>query len=1044
MKEFCSLFLLLLLYSNLTGQTLNEIIQSEQTFSQITKAASSYFAQKFPGKTHTNLIQGTYRDEAYFEYQKWKNYWSYNQAGLGQLEYSETFHRRNKQRFSSERQTGTFANIVWTNISNENVLAPQVGLGRTTSLAFHPSNPDIFYVGTARGGIWGTNDGGQSYSPLGDDLPSLAISSIAVDQQNPSTLYIAISDHLWFGLPGLGIYKSTDGGISWQTTVLSIDASEDQRIYKIIQHPTTPNTFFVATQKGLYKTTDGFQSVTLINDKDTYDICFNSNNPAILFQATTNGEILKSTDTGNSFISITSLLGNGTLVRLSTNPQNNNIIYAVKGNRLYRSTNGGNSFSFVQNLNNKNPILITDPQNPNVILHGNFELFRSNDGGNNSFQIMDENGEGGLPAIHTDQRNAFINPLLPRRVFLCNDGGIYSYDWDDNSFSNLSNGLVITQFNDISVSQSDQEIISGGTVANGSIFRNSDGLWDFFPETGEGMRTAIDPENNILRYWSLPNGSLRRWANGFNFDITPEGEEGEGAWETPFVLDPNDADRIVVGYKKVYSSDKWGLNWVQISDELEPGIAIDELAIAPSNSERIYATQDKSLFVKNTQDNNWVKKTTPAPFKISDLAIDPIDFNTLYISVSGFSEGNKVFKSTDAGTSWINISGDLPNVPAMTLEIFNSVNDGLFVGTDAGIFYRDEIFSDWESYGELPNTRITDIEIQYEGALLRAATYGRGIYETNLPGSQPGCTEMTVTFFNFDLAEVDVFWDDNGALKLLDRIPKGSSIEREVLPGQRWIFKVNDITVGNYVAVCGIDQYAVKGCSFLGNTPCPVKLNLKIMLEGAYDPTNSLMNDELRQNGKLGMNDPYGVGQTMNSGLLNLSGENAIVEWVYIEIRTGSIPTQFVARQAALLQRDGDVIDAFGNTGVSFPDLPSGYYFVIINYRNHLALATASPIALNGNIGLDFSDPLFPVFGAEDAGKIIEGQRFIIAGDANGDGTINAVDKNARWKIENGLPYQINFTSADFNLDGAVNAIDKNGYWQLNNSKSELLPASAQ
>lgn len=1042
MKLFCSLSLLLFSFTVLSGQSLTEILYADKTFSQITKEADAYFAQKHPGKSAKDLSQGEHRDGEYVKYQRWKHYWSYNQSTTGKVSNNTEYYIRKSRRISTQRDTGPFSDVPWSNISNKSDLGMQIGLGRTTSIAFHPTNPNVFYVGAAIGGIWKTTNGGQSYIPLGDELPSLSVSSIVVDQFNPNNIYIAISDHVWYGPPALGIYKSTDSGNSWEPTALSLNLTENKRIYKILAHPTLPKTMLIATEKGLYKTVDGFQHVTMINNINTYDLAFKTDDPSVVFQISSSGEFLKSDDTGNTFSSITNHAGTGNVVRIATTPQNPNLLYISKGDRLYRSLDAGSTFSFVSTLDNSNPILVVDPQNSDVLVHGNFEVFRSNDGGNSFIQVMDWLGAGGLPLIHVDQRNAFINPLAPRLIYICNDGGVYTFNLDDNTFENLSNGLEITQYYDISVSQSSREIISGGSQDNGSMYRKSDGTWAYFAGTGDGMHTEIDPSNSSIRYWSYQNGALRRWQNGSNSTISPPGEDFEGAWETPYTLDPNNPRRIIAGYKKIYVSNNRGFTWAAIGDELEPGRTLGQVAVAPSNSSIIYATREKDLFVKRNFNNTWEKKATPAPFKISDLEVDPVDYNTLYISVSGYSAGNKVFKSTDAGSTWTNISGDLPNVPAMSLKAFHSVNGGLFVGTDAGVFYQDEIFTEWETYGSLPNTRIKDIEIQYAAALVRVGTHGRGIYEAALPGSETDCNEMMVSFINSGLFSIDVFWDNNGNLVSYGSIQIGQTLQQQTYPGHRWIFKVGDIVVGSYIAVCGINEYTISRCGFRPDTPCPTKLSIKMMLEGPYDPSNGLMKDELRLNDELGTTDPYGFGATMNIDLKDVSGNNSIVEWVSVELRSGIDPNRIIASQPGIIQRDGDVLNPEGKLALDFPEVPRGAYYIIVNYRNHLSLSTATAITLEGVESLDFTDPNFKVFGDEDAGKIVNGQRLMLAGDANEDGTINAVDKNDRWRTENGRPYEYPTSSADFNLDGRVNAVDKNEYWQLNNSKIVRLPQS--
>ncbi|MEM9990359.1 MAG: GEVED domain-containing protein, partial [Bacteroidota bacterium] len=385
------------------------------------------------------------------------------------------------------------------------------------------------------------------------------------------------------------------------------------------------------------------------------------------------------------------------------------------------------TFTSSSTFTESNEVFTFAPADDNIIVSGNFETFRSDNDGGAFTQTSQWLGNGGLPLIHVDQRNIFTNPLENDYIYFCNDGGIYRYVVSTNSFENLCDGLKITQFYDIAVSQTDANVIGGGSQDNGNVFRNSAGVWDDYAGTGDGMNQAIDPTDANIRYWAYQNGDMYRWQNGSNTSISPSGEGGNGAWETPYKLDPSNPSRIVVGYDVVYESLDRGNNWTAISPSLDGGNDMNEIAIAPTNGNRIYATRGSNLYVKNTGNNNWTTKSMPAT--ISDIEVSPTDMNTIYISVPGFSAGSKVYKSTDSGTTWTNISGSLPNVSTDAIETYSDEPGGLFVGTDAGVYYTDDDLNDWYEYGQLPHTRIEDIEIQYSAQLIRVGTHGRGVLE---------------------------------------------------------------------------------------------------------------------------------------------------------------------------------------------------------------------------------------------------------------------------------------------------------------------------
>ncbi len=706
-------------------ERLEDVLRSSKHFQEIVVEAERYFQQKYPDLSPWELSSGEHKDGEFVKFMRWRSYWEKSLLPDGTLgDPTAYFIDKSKQKGLNKTES-PYANVPWTNISYLGYIDDQIGLGRTTSMAFHPTDATTFYVGAAIGGLWKTSDGGQSYIPLGDELPFLAVSSVVVDQQNPSTLYIAVSDHLWYGPQGIGIYKSTDDGATWQATALNFDFGDDIRIYWIEPDPTNPQKMLVATANGIYLTTNGFSTVTRVSTVATFHLRFQPGNVNVVYAGTRDGRVMRSTNGGNSFSEVVDF-GNGE-VYLAVTPLAPSKVYARHGTTLYKSTNSGGSFTSGGTFNESSEVFVFSPTNDEVLLSGNFETHRSNNGGSSFQPTMHWLGNNGLPDIHVDQRNMFVNPLESHCVYYCNDGGVYRFLLANNSFENLSDGLAITQFYDIAVSQSDAQIVSGGSQDNGNVFRENNGVWADYAGTGDGMNQEIDPLDAAYRYWAYQNGGIRRWFNGTNTNIEPPGH-GSGAWETPYRLDPSNPSRIIIGYTQVYESTNRGTNWSSISGNLAGGSSLEEIAIAPSNGQRIYALRGSTLYVKNTTDNNWTNRALPAA-GISDIEVDPLDMNKLYITVSGFSNGQKVYRSTDAGASWTNISYNLPNVSTGAIELYHEIAGAMFVGTDAGVYYKDDYLNEWVEYGNLPHTRVEDIEIQYSAGLIRIGTHGRGMLE---------------------------------------------------------------------------------------------------------------------------------------------------------------------------------------------------------------------------------------------------------------------------------------------------------------------------
>ena len=707
---------------------IQSILNNGNDYNKMCQQADDYFKQKHPLLDPIDLVKGKHRDGEFVKYMRWRSYWKNSLNPDGSLGDIAAYHQNNDQLRVNE---DLYDEIEWSNISNKEFIRLQISMGRTTSIAFHPTDPDIFYVGAAIGGIWKTEDGGKSYIPLGDDLPFLAVSSIIVNQDNPETLYISVGDHVWFGLPSIGVYKSTNGGLTWNPTNFIFSTIQNTRIYWLAADPNDSNTLLAGTQSGLYKTTDGFTTYSQITFKPCYQAHYKHGNSDIVYLGTTDGEFWKSEDAAENFRLIDDF-GTKT-VRIAITAQDPDKIVITHETTLRVSRDSGETFTESHALpeNGSNQYISINPQNPEDYVGGYFDLFRSTDGGNNFNQISHWLGNGGLPVVHVDMRNTFINPLQNDRLYFCHDGGIDAYNIETGEFIYLSNGLIITQYYDIAVSQSNENVVSGGSQDNGSMYRDGNGVWDDLAGTGDGMVTEIDPSDENTIYWEYQFGSMNRFNGVNNTNISPPGQNGQGAWITPYRLDPNNPNRIIAGYKNVYESMNRGNSWTDISGQLSNGQNLNHIAIAESNSERIYATHSSQLYVKAIDSDSWTTKNLPSG-SITDIEVHPSEMNTIIITIGGYSDGAKVFISEDAGDIWKNISGDLPNIRFGAVEYYKDIENAVFIGSDAGVYYRDDSFAKWIPYGQLPNTRVNDIEIQYEEQKIRVGTYGRGIFEANI------------------------------------------------------------------------------------------------------------------------------------------------------------------------------------------------------------------------------------------------------------------------------------------------------------------------
>jgi len=262
--------------------------------------------------------------------------------------------------------------------------------------------------------------------------------------------------------------------------------------------------------------------------------------------------------------------------------------------------------------------------------------------------------------------------------------------------------------------------------------------------------------------------------------------------------------------------------------------------------------------------------------------------------------------------------------------------------------------------------------------------------------------------------------------------------------GFGWTTFGEDVNNELYVANASGVIYQVTDPSI----PTTVELNAKIYLEGPYNVGTSRMNDNLRNDGQLPLQEPYttvgfthvgGGGETTTNGVLNIVGSNAIVDWVFVELRAGTSPSSVLATQSALIQSDGDIVGVDGFSALTF-DISSSTTtaHVAVRHRNHFGVRTNVPLSTSSTMNVDFSNPATAVFGT-DPMTPIGGVNTMIAGDANADGQVNSGDKNLFWRVQNGITFNYLSSGADFNMDGIVNTIDKNNIWRINNSKAQQL-----
>jgi len=676
----------------------------------------------------------------------------------------------------------------WLSLGPDNATGGYYGIGRLNCVSFHPTDNNTYWVGSPSGGLWKTSDDGSNWTVLTDQNEVLGVSDIAVSANYASdnTLYLATGDRdggsMW-SLGGgqyndnnsIGVLKSTDGGSTWNTTGLSFTVSQKRTISRLLIDPSDNNTLYASTTDGLYKTTDAGVSWTKINNSSFIDMEFRPGNSTTIYTSNKYGDIFRSTDSGSSFNSV--LNTSGTRVQLAVSDDDNSVVYAVinsgsglKG--IYKSTNSGASFSSVfssTNLlgydcdggdsntqGNYDLCIASDPTNSNVIFVGGINTWKSTDGGSSWSINTHWSGtcSGDAETVHADKHfMAFQNGSST--LFQCNDGGIYKTTDSGDNWTDKTNGIVISQMYRLGVSKTESSATITGLQDNGTKLLHTDGAWhDVYG--GDGMECLIDYTDYNTQYRCYVRGDIHRTTNIWsNTNITKDGNGNwingiaaneVGNWVTPYVIDPNDHNTLYIGLEDLWKSTNKGDNWSKISS-ISSTDAMNSIAVAPSNSNYIYMSDEDQLWVTTNGGGSWTERTSGLPVasnSITYLAVKNNDPNTIWVTFGGY-DGNRIYQSTDAGQNWTNISSGLPDLPTMCV-VYNKQNTTeteLYVGTDVGIYFKVGS-ADWQEFNSgLPNVVVAELEIYYDDATpensrLRAATYGRGLWESDLRTAPTG------------------------------------------------------------------------------------------------------------------------------------------------------------------------------------------------------------------------------------------------------------------------------------------------------------------
>lgn len=766
MKRFFTTSLIVLFSITLYAQPWMELLPPEKiesgklTFFDYQNAFNDYWGPK-------NVVNGYYIDDkgekakagGWKQFKRWEWYWE-NRVNPTTGEFPSTSAFEELKKIQQQTNQARSTSGQWTSMGPSSSTGGYAGIGRLNCIGFHPTDNNTYYVGAASGGVWKTTDGGSNWIVQANELDAIGVSDIVVHETTGDDIvYIATGDRDASDTYSVGIMKSTDGGTTWSATGLTYTAGQKKLVNRLLNDPTNNSIFYAATSNGLYKSTDDCANWTQINGTVFMDLEFKPGVSSTIYASSKQGDIYKSTDSGSTWSTVLSTSGKRTELAVSANDAT--VVYALIAASnsglfgIYKSTDSGSSFS--QTYNSPNLLgwscsggdsggqgwydlcIAADPNNATTVFIGGVNNWKSTDGGTtwNINNHWSSTCGGQATNVHADKHNlAFQNGSST--LFECNDGGLYVTTDGGNSWTDQTNGMVISQLYKLGVAQTTTADVIGGLQDNGTKALLTNTWNDVIG--GDGMECLIDWSNENTQYGSLYYGRIFRTTNHWASSTEISGSLGNtGAWVTPYIQDPTNSNTIYAGYSDVWKSTDQGNNWTQISSW--GGSTLRSITVAPSDNNYIYTATTGTLYKTSNGGSSWSNITGSLPTgssNITYISVKDGDPNTIWVSMGEFNT-HGVYESTDGGSSWTNISTGLPQLPVNCViqNKQNSTDVELYAGTDVGVYLKLGT-ADWVQFsGGLPNVVVTELDIYYDNSnpsnsLIRASTYGRGLWESDL------------------------------------------------------------------------------------------------------------------------------------------------------------------------------------------------------------------------------------------------------------------------------------------------------------------------
>ena len=789
--------------------------------------------------------------EKSYPYFDWMIERSFPDEELNYKTYIKAKQAVSKQSLNSVSKAGGF-NDAWTTQGPGNIGA------RVNTVAVNPENPNIIYAGFSGGGIYKTENGGDSWMPIFDENAFLAVGDIQIDPNNTDVIYLATGDPNVSGLPsiGNGLFRSEDAGESWEYMGLE----ENRILSKIEIHPDNQDILFVAsmglpftynTTRGIFRSLDAgksWEQVLSVSDSTGFtNVIVNPGNPQYVYASSwdrvrsnsvnlasgSDSGIYMSSDGGEQWSRITTGLpiesSSRTGIEVCRDFPNN--VYAVVINSdfdlggIYRSTDFGQSFNEVKIDDLPDNVmggfgwyfgkLFVNPVNPEHIFILGVDMYETRDGG--------ETWEQSVPNWWTNQVHADKHDLQftdNGQIYLATDGGIYQRHIDSTSWDDIES-IPTTQFYRVAYNPHEPNTYYGGAQDNGTPGGNAENIeaWSRI-FGGDGFQMTFNPTDPLHYFVETQRGGISYTIDGGDdYNNGQRGLEGPRDWDMQYIMSTHDPLILYTGTDRVFmATNSYDVEWFPISEKLTSDMLVGDrdpnitcISESPLAAGVIYVgTNDGQVWGTKNLGASWEFLAADLPLRyVTEIKASPDFEGTAYVSFSGYKDNDnlpRIYKTSDFGENWESISSNLPDIAINDLLIVPGTQDlQLFVATEAGVYGTIDGGLNWDRLGNnMPNVTVYDLEINVENNELIAGTFGRSIMTYPLDGlgevSNESINIFEIKVFpnpSSDYLNID-FQNESTAnlVKIFDN--RGLLKLTKALQGNQERIDISDFPVGTY------------------------------------------------------------------------------------------------------------------------------------------------------------------------------------------------------------------------------------------------------